>query len=400
MALGVTSAAHHARMAAAPSGDWEEIRTPWGVERIALFEHDGDALPDDGRTLLTLGADLLEHDHSARGAQGPDAGSAFKARPRVTDATFRQQGVFAELSHELGDHDRLVGGLRVDRWRAKDHRSTTVTAGQRRSDTLTSGFARWERDLAATPATIYAGLGRVERFPDYWELISGGKQSMTTNSAFLSKPEKTTQLDLGLHWAAGPLTASLSAFYAHIDDFLLIDSVSRVVGTTPVTVTRNVRARTAGLEAGLGYRFTPQWQADASLAWVHGKNRSDGTALAQIPPLEGRFAVNWDDGRWSVGALLRLVARQNRVDPGRGNIAGLDIGKTPGFGVLSINGGYRPTPRTSLTAGIDNLFDKKYAEHLSRSGEVPSLALAGYRLDTRVNEPGRTLWVKASIAFD
>jgi hypothetical protein len=57
--LGVASAAHQARMAAAPSGDWEEICTPWGIERIALFEHDGDAQPDDARTLPMPGACVL-----------------------------------------------------------------------------------------------------------------------------------------------------------------------------------------------------------------------------------------------------------------------------------------------------------------------------------------------------
>ncbi len=346
-------------------------------------------------SLLTVGADVQNNDHTGRMGMGADAWSAFKAAPRLTDATFRNRGIFGELRHELNDQDRLIAGLRVDRWKASDKRPTGawVTRGTSRSDTLYSGFGRWERDLLNAPATVYAGLGRVERFPDYWELISQNKQSMTTNSAFLTKPEKTTQIDVGMNWDSGPVSASLSAFYAHIDDYILIDHVSKGGGLVAV---RNVRARTAGLEGGLAYRFAPNWQADASLAWVHGRNRSDGTALAQMPPLEGRFGLNWDNGVWSGGALLRLVARQSRVDPGRGNIVGQDIGKSSGFGVFSINGGYRPNRHTTVTAGIDNLFDRKYAEHLSKSGfDVPD-----YVADTRVNEPGRTLWVKASIAFD
>jgi hypothetical protein len=59
VALGIASAAHHARMAAAPSGDWEEICTPWGVERIALFAHDGGAPPDDAPPLPMLGECVL-----------------------------------------------------------------------------------------------------------------------------------------------------------------------------------------------------------------------------------------------------------------------------------------------------------------------------------------------------
>ena len=345
-------------------------------------------------TLLTVGVDGQSNDHTLRSAMGVNAEDAYQDKARSTDATFRNHGVFGELRHELGDQDRLIGGLRVDRWRAKDHRSgAIVTAGQRRSDTLTSGFARWEHDLADGAATAYAGLGRSERFPDYWELISQNKQSLTTNSAFLTKPEQTTQLDLGINWDAGTVSGSVSAFYADIDDYILIDKVTKGGGVTTV---RNIDARSYGLEAGLAWRFARNWQTDASLAWVHGRNRTDDTALAQQPPLEARFGLNWDNGTWSAGALWRLVAAQNRVDPGKGNIAGQDVGETSGFGVFSLNGGYRMNKRVKITAGIDNLFDKKYAEHLSKSGA----AITGYEADTRVNEPGRTLWLKASVSLD
>ncbi|THF58615.1 TonB-dependent copper receptor [Pseudothauera rhizosphaerae] len=345
-------------------------------------------------TLLTVGVDAQSNDHTARSAMGANAWDAYHDAKRRTDATFRNQGVFAELQHQLGEQDRIVGGLRADRWRAKDHRSgAIVTAGERRSETLESGFARWEHDLAKGAATAYAGLGHVERFPDYWELISQNKQSETTNSAFLTKPEKTTQLDVGVSWEAGAVSGSVSAFYADIDDYILVDKVTKGGGITSV---RNVEARSYGLEAGLGWRFAHNWQADATLAWVHGRNRTDDTPLAQQPPLEARLALNWDDGTWSAGALWRLVAAQNRVDEGKGNIAGLDIGKSDGFGVFSINGGYRASKRVQLIAGIDNLFDKRYAEHLSKSGaDVP-----GYETDVRVNEPGRTLWLKASLTLD
>lgn len=335
-------------------------------------------------TLLKLGIDAQSNEHTIRRTVN------YRAMPRVTDATFRQHGIFGEVHHDLGEQERVIAGLRLDRWQASDKRASGATAGTSRSATLTSGFARWERDLLATPATVYAGIGRIERFPDYWELFN--KQSIATNSAFRTKPEQTTQIDVGFNYDDGTISTALSAFYAHLDDFILIDGVSK----PGATVTRNIKARTMGLEAGVGWRFAPNWQADATLAYVRGKNRSDGTALAQMPPLEARVGLNWNDGIRSAGVLWRGVAAQTRVDQGKGNIAGRDVGKSSGFGVLSINGGYRIGERVQLTAGIDNLFDRKYAEHLSRGGfNVP-----GIIADTRVNEPGRTLWAKAVISFD
>ncbi|MCH3694997.1 TonB-dependent receptor, partial [Campylobacter lari] len=76
---------------------------------------------------------------------------------------------------------RIIGGARVDWASAKDFRRDNgsmmmpmpnPTAGERRNETLPSGFLRYERDLADLPATVYVGLGHAERFPDYWELFS------------------------------------------------------------------------------------------------------------------------------------------------------------------------------------------------------------------------------------
>ncbi|MFN3985206.1 MAG: TonB-dependent copper receptor [Rhodocyclaceae bacterium] len=344
-------------------------------------------------TRLEVGMDFQRNEHTFRG------GTAYRSAARVTDARFGNEGVFGEVEQFVGDRDRLIAGLRVDRWRARDARATTLqvggaplaTAQTRRSDVLTSGFGRWEHDLGET-TTTYAGLGRVVRFPDYWELISQNKQSLTSNSAFLTRPERTTQLDVGLTHDGGRWSTEIAAFASRIDDYILIDSRTK----SGATIVRNVDARTWGLELGGRYDIDAHWQADASLAYTRGRNRSDATALAQMPPLEARLALNWRSDPWSAGGLLRLVAKQDRIDPGKGNIVGQDLGASPGFGVFSINAGYKASEHMSLTAGIDNLFDKRYAEHISRAGA----SVAGFEQTTRVNEPGRNVWVKLSAAFD
>jgi len=78
------------------------------------------------------------------------------------------------------------------------------------------------------------------------------------------------------------------------------------------------------------------------------------------------------------------------------SIAGQDVGESAGFGVLSLNAGWKPRKNILLTAGVDNVFDKTYAEHLSRSGaEIGVIPQS-----TRLYEPGRTVWMKMQIAFD
>ena len=145
----------------------------------------------------------------------------------------------------------------------------------------------------------------------------------------------------------------------------------------------------------MAWQLAESWKLDGSLAYVRGSNDTDGTALGQIPPLEVRLGANYDDKVWSFGGLLRGVAAQSRVAVNQGNIAGQDIAASAGFGVFSLNGGWRASKALQVNAGVDNLFNKTYAEHISRAGAMVS----GFTQTTRVNELGRNLWVKANVDF-
>lgn len=166
------------------------------------------------------------------------------------------------------------------------------------------------------------------------------------------RPERTTQLDIGVLHRAGGWSATLAAFAGRSDDYILIQSgVARTLPARSAVVSRNVDATTRGLEAGVGYAFANEWKAEATLAWVRADNDTDGTPLAQQRPLELQLALTREAARWSFGALLRAVARQDRVDPGKGNIADHDIGPTGGFAVFAVNAAYRFTKTFTLSGG-------------------------------------------------
>jgi iron complex outermembrane receptor protein len=156
-----------------------------------------------------------------------------------------------------------------------------------------------------------------------------------------------------------------------------------------------VDATTRGGEAGLVWRFADGWKLDASLAYVHGENDTDARPLAQMPPLESRLAIACEQPRWSAGALLRAAAEQDRIAINQGNIVGQDIGPSDGFVICSLHASWKPTARARLSAGVDNLLDENYAEHISRAGA----AVAGFAQTARVNEPGRNVWVQLQVNY-
>ena len=328
----------------------------------------------------------------------------------VDDSQFRNMGLFAELTEQLNGAKKVVAGYRSDLWRVQDRRSSmsSDTAGQVRNEVTNSAFARLEQSLNGMPnTTTYIGFGRSERMPDYWELISnrrdgssGSGMNPNNKSALNStKTEKTYQLDTGFIHKTQKLNMTGSVFYNQIKDFILVDSRTSpdfVSGMYNTPTSRNVDAHTYGGELTASYALTSQYRVSSSLAYVKGKNETDNLPLAQLAPLEGRLALAYDDNQYSYGALLRLVAPKNDFAQNQGNISGKDIGPSGGFGIFSVNAGYKPNKKTRLAVGIDNLFDKTYAEFISRGGAQ----VAGYRQTMRVNEPGRTAWLKATINLD
>lgn len=367
---------------------------------------------------VTLGIDAKEDVHTKRSSMDVTM-TSYSELPRIEDARLRHVGVFAEGTWPLSERQRLVAGLRADRWHARDSRQTlpidegmngsmdedmgggmammstpNPTAGHERNDTLGSGFIRWEGDVESMPATFYVGIGHVERFPDYWELVSS-TEGPSSLSAFETRPEQTTQLDIGALFSTPRLSASVAAFLNRIDDYILIQS-DYEKGMRSVSVSRNVDAATVGAEFDLAFRLSERWKLTGAAAYVRGRNESDDIPLAQLPPLELRAGISYEAPSWSTSVLARWADDQRRYALHQGNIVGQDLGPTESFTTVGVNASWRPTTNILVSGGVDNLFDRTYAEHLSRSA-----AMAGsLEQIARVNEPGRTLWMRISADFN
>jgi iron complex outermembrane receptor protein len=363
-------------------------------------------LPASGLWRITVGTDYQENRHRSRSTSN-ELVDPYELKPRVQDAEFATLGLLGEATRQFGANRRVVAGARMDFWRVRDYRSRVATSmmgsepnptsGQTRTADLPSLFARYEHDLTSG-LTWFAGVGHAERFPDYWELFS--KETAASVSAFGTLPERTTQADVGINFRGRKVSASVSLFANRVDDFILIQTgvmkPSGMMGTRSTTITRNIDSEAFGGEATIAWKFADGWTFDGSVSAVRGENRTDRLPLAQQPPLEGRVGLSYATTRWSLGSLARMAARQDRFALNQGNIAGQDLGPSAGFATLALNGAWKPTARMQISVGVDNIFNRTYAEHLSRGGAM----VAGFPAPTlRINEPGRTWWSKVDFKW-
>ena len=144
-----------------------------------------------------------------------------------------------------------------------------------------------------------------------------------------------------------------------------------------------------GVEVEGSIRMADAWKLSGSLSWVQATNTTDDDRpIAQTPPLDGKFQLDYSQPAWGAGARVRFADRQDRVD----DMSKQEVGETAGWSVLDLYGNYRFSDMITARMGIDNVFDKNYALHASRSNILDPQAI-------KVNEPGRVVWARVTAEF-
>ena len=127
-------------------------------------------------------------------------------------------------------------------------------------------------------------------------------------------------------------------------------------------------ATLTGFEASGEWDWTCMLSPFANARYVQGTDELVGP-LFGIPPLEGTVGFRWHDSAkqrmWEFEAGTRIVNQQNRL--GEILIVGAPTvieERTGGFTTTYLRGFYNWSKNLKLVAGIDNVFNRSYQEHL------------------------------------
>jgi iron complex outermembrane receptor protein len=211
-------------------------------------------------------------------------------------------------------------------------------------------------------------------------------------------PEINYEVDGGVDWQNAWVSASASLFCFWFNDYIYSFTIDRrdVNGDGVEDIVRgfrNVNARLWGGEGAAVFRPFEPLSVPLALAYVRGINTSDDTDLPRIPPLEGRVACRVDLGNkvpWWAEFGCRLAARQDKID------YDFPENETPGYAVFHLRGGFELFDRLRIDAGIENLFDQEYTEHLTPWAAVGAGDL---KQGDEIPEPGRYVHVNFRLDF-
>lgn len=323
-------------------------------------------------------------------------------------------GVFAEALHKLTNESRVKAGVRVDKVTAEADllnakaNPMAITPAQmydrvygykgdgKANEDHWSALARYELDLAKD-LTWFTGVSRTMRTADETERFFANGASVNATGSFNTpgsawvgnpnlNPEKHVQIDTGLSKQTEHYGWRATVFYDAVQDYILRDQ--RMVTNGKITTYRNVNATLYGAQVEGYTGFAWNTQLAGGLNYVNSQNDSDNRNIAQTPPLSGYVALNKQAGDLGLGARFRFQDKQSAID----TLSGLDTQKTPAWSVLDLYGSYRINKTVKVMAGVDNVFDHAYFQHVGRTDSLTGNTINLY-------EPGRSAWVKLSAKF-
>lgn len=241
------------------------------------------------------------------------------------------------------------------------------------------------------------GFGYAMRAPTLYELYATGPFVAVLQPGFNRligdprlDPEKLKQLDAGLRFDYSWVKGSLNAFYAWVDDYITFDLNKAGTGITQVVYSNTDRATLAGGEGYVQVEANSWLTPFAAMSYVQGRDlthrdnrrfatlqssRRNGTEtepLPNIPPLEMRYGVRLHQSiepgqtpKYSVEIGARSVFNQGLY------AASLNELPTGGFTIVDIRGLWQVTDKWLVTAGVENVGDVFYREHLDpRAGDL------------------------------
>ncbi|MCB0310159.1 MAG: TonB-dependent receptor [Bdellovibrionales bacterium] len=208
-------------------------------------------------------------------------------------------------------------------------------------------------------------------------------------------PETHQVFSAGLSYSTPSIATNLQIYYDKIEDYILRDRARGQAGILQqdgANIYRNIDAALAGTEAQVIWRIDQNLEVTGDLTYTRGTDLDRHRPLPQIPPLFGAIRTIYSKESWSIGSTIRFATEQYRVDTDKISGTGRDLRKTPGYGTLDLFASTEILDTLELRAGVTNLTDKTYANHLNRSNSFDPEEI-------QVNEPGRSYFAQVIARF-
>lgn len=279
-------------------------------------------------------------------------------------------------------------------------------ADRSQSDTNVDLVIRTDYQLDKN-TSVNVSLASKQRAPSYQErylwLPMEATAGLADGNTYLGnidlESETATQLNLGYSYTGDKLIVLFDGFYQRIDDYiqglLSTDMATNMLAAMMMNSDRvlqfsNVDASLQGFDGQIKYQLNESWQIDAVASYVRGKRKDIDDNLYRIAPPNITTSIHYNQDNWQLTLAGKVYAKQDKVSALNREQA------SAGYAVFDLNGQYNISNQLTVNAGIKNLLDKNYRNHLGGYNRVME---NGFTHMDRLPSEGRSVWANVSYQF-
>jgi iron complex outermembrane receptor protein len=204
-------------------------------------------------------------------------------------------------------------------------------------------------------------------------------------------PEVSHQIAFTGDWHGDGWGIKITPFYNSVHNYIQGAPIDRVFFDTIVLQYRNIdRADLYGVDGEAHYDINKLLTLRGQLSYVRGINRQNDDNLYRIAPLHGAVSFEQRWNAWRSALELAWAAPQHEV------AAFNDELPSSGYAVLNFRAGYTFAEHIDLSVVVENLFDRRYVQHLAGINQVLD---SDVPVGARIPQPGRFVAVSATYRF-
>ena len=255
----------------------------------------------------------------------------------------------------------------------------------------------------------YVGVGIKNRAPSYQERYlwtpmeaTGGLADGHVYIGDINLDSETAyQYDIGLTFQNDTVMVAPHIFYQRIDDYIqgtpmsMMDMSAKMMaqmmaGDTNPLKFSNVDAKLSGMDMNWHINVSDNVQLSGVVSYVKGERRDIDDYLYRIAPLNAQFSLGYHGENLLSRVTVVAAIKQDKVS------ATNNEQETAGYGVVNLDMQYFLDNDLTFRAGIDNVFDKDYQNHLGGYNRVKGTDIPTM---TRLPSEGRTVWAEVTYGF-
>lgn len=288
------------------------------------------------------------------------------------DSHIDQVGWFNEFSKNFAT-SKLTASYRMDYNTANAGEMSKLFEqlyGGMKSEQLNHSFSLGYQQKFGKHSDLAIWLGRAQRSGSLTERFINrfpvGNDNYDVVGNPLVKPETNNQADLIYTFHTSNFHFQTDFFYAYMQNYIGAvvnpNIKSNSMQSPGVRQIQNIeKAMKSGVEARLQWQFLPNYKTDVAVAYTYAEDLHKKIPLAEIAPLNLKWNIEGQYQRFSYGINYRFSGAQNRVNTDFKEL------KTPDFSVVDLYTNFKIQENIKFQVEVSNLFNRAYAEHLSRT---------------------------------